>query len=264
MNEIWELNKQIFELFAANKWPIIVFVIITILLIIKSRNIIIKYFYLYPSVLILLFIINPICVKILVASEFIAANRYVRLYWLFQIGAVIAYACTKLTKMADKKHTWLGKIILICLLSSMMVLGNYMFTKENYESAASLYKLPKGVVEVTDLIRKDVEKNGKVMWEIKIAVPPSLCSYIRQYDGDVQLLYGRNIENDLNANEVRRLMGEPTLDMQGIQYYSREARCNYLVLEAERLSADIPEAHGFKLIDEIYGYAIYRDICLEE
>lgn len=264
MNEIWELNKQIFELFAADKCTVWIFILITIILVLKSKNIIMRYFYLYPSMLIFLFIVNPICIKIMVASGFIASNRYVRLYWLFPIGCVTAYACTILTKASAKKHTWLGKITCLCLLISMAVLGNYMFTKENYDRATNIYKLPKGTMEVTDIIHKDATEDGKVMWEIKIAVPPSLCPYIRQYDGDVQLLYGRNIENDLNANEVRRLMEEPTLDMQGIQYYARKAHCNYLVLEEERLKADIPEAYGFKLVDKIYGYAVYRDICFTE
>lgn len=264
MNEIWELNKQIFELFATNEWTVWIFFLVTILLIIKSKNIIVKYFYLFPAVLLLLFIVNPICIKIMVASGFIAANRYVRLYWLFQIGVVIAYACTKLSKLASRKYSWLGKMTVLCLLTSIVVLGNYMFTKENYESATSLYKLPRGTVEVTNIIREDAEKNGKVMWEVKIAVPPSLCPYIRQYDGDVQLLYGRNIESDLNANEVRRLMGEPTLNMLGIQFYARKARCDYIVLETERIGSDMPEEHGFQRIDDIYGYAVYKDICFPE
>ena len=256
--------EDIYNMFSEQSGTVEIFFLLLVVLFFASKNKRLKLYFIMPSFLILLFITNPISMKVFVESGFIEANRYVRLYWLLPVGLVVAYGATFLIKIAEKESVFFKRVCFVMIMIMMLFFGDYMFTEENFSEATNIYKLPSGVVEVTDIICEDVITNGGEITDIRIAVPLSLSSYIRQYNADIKMLYGRNSEATVTANEVRRLMKEDEYNIHGLQSYLRRGSCSYVVLDADKKQIGNIEEYGYILIGETNGYLIYKDLECEE
>lgn len=264
MENYLEKVNQIYELFCGSGQEVIFLLMLLVLMLKISDNKLLKMYILYPILAELIFIMNPISIRFFVNTGLLAENRYVRLFWLMQIGILVAAAVCecfgRLQKSTGKMRVFLG----ILLAMIIILMGKSTLTKENYQTVTNAYKLPEGVIEVVDTIESDCLRDGVDLSTIKIAVPVSLAPYIRQYRGDIKMLYGRNIENDVVSSSVQRLMQEEELKPDQISVFAKKGLCNYIVLEDNKPLTEPFEEYGYELVDVVKGYAVYKDLTIDK
>ena len=94
--------EEIWKLFVGNGRVVVTALIVMLLFLLWPGNKRLKQFLLYPSLIILIFINNPLSIYYIVDKELMAYSRYVRLYWLLPISFVLAFLCVKVVKKARK------------------------------------------------------------------------------------------------------------------------------------------------------------------
>ena len=180
---------------------------------------------------------------------------YWRMFWLLPIPMVLAYTCTKL--YGRFKKGWIRGICIVILAAAIGLTGRNLYLPEvtPYQKATNIYKLPQEVVDVCDLINADWNSTE----EVRVIAPEAIGGYIRQYDANVQLLYGRR--GDM-INKVKRIYegmesGNPPI--KRIVRYARKHRYLYFVYETnEQQDAKLKEL-GFEPIGQCDAYIIYKD-----
>lgn len=235
---------------------------IIVLLVVVSKNRKLKQYFLYPSLVVIVFTLNPLTIRILIQSNLVDISRYVRLFWLIPIAFLFAYIGTVAAERTDQK--WRKGMVSLVFLLAVVIGGTYMFTDGNYTVAENEYKLPDEVVKVTDFIVNDIGAQGKNINEIRIAAPPELSTYIRQYNGNIRMLYGRNWESSTPALEMMRLLSADEMDVNGIKTYASasEGAINYIILDETKKRNGSMEENGFELKGQIGKYLIYENLML--
>ena len=218
------------------------------LLIIKRRDAVLCQAILYPTVGVILCVINPLLIGIMDA---LIGNlsRYVRIYWLLPIIIVLGISAVMLGDLAsDEKKKW-GIYGLVCLLLAFT--GIPLFTKQNFARTENVYKLPQEAIEICEMFPENTK-------DIRIVVPPTLSPYIRQYDGNIRMLHGRYI--NWEKPEIYQLMEQKELDIPYITKYSRTYSCDYVVMETTKPWNDSMESWGFEEKGRAGDYILYRDV----
>lgn len=211
----------------------------------------------YSLVAFFLVICNPIVVNVL--KKVLTIYTYWRIYWIFPIGFIIAFAAVKLIfSISDKKKRI---VTIFSIIITIMASGNCAFKyfkvsevkkfdylNYNFAKVNNLYKIPDEALEVSIIISEHNLQNKKVM------APEELVPYIRQYDAKVKLVYGRDpwgySENwrldMLNKGKITQLI--PGIDMLD---------CNYIVFRKETKFDDDISKYGYELLGETEKYDIY-------
>lgn len=262
MQNYVEQISQIFKLYKGDGTEVLFYLIILIIMLRISSDKRFKTYILYPSIVEILFVINPISIAVFVNTGLLPEKRYVRLFWLLQVSLVMGGICYECIQKTGEKVKEKRSMVIILLIGILLITGNYTFINDNFQSVSNLYKLPEEAIEVADSIRENCDLNGKDVSEVRIAVPVTLAPYIRQYDGNIKMLYGRGVESNIASSEVQRLQQEEELNIQEISMYAKDGQCDYIVLEECKPFSEDPERYGYELVDSVKGYAIYRDTSL--
>lgn len=263
MSHFLEQIRYIYRLFSENGPVMTGFVIAICYLMYMSKNKLLKKYFIYPTIVVLIVINNPITINLLVDSEFLVRERYVRLYWLIPVSMLIAYTCTMIMERCqEKKRKYAVGFLMVCLI---VISGNYMFQSGNFQSASNLYKLPQEAVDVTDRIVQDVEESGAKIQDTRIVVDGSLSGYIRQYNGEIKLLYGRHIEYTADtdwtiAEKVKDAMAADVLDCELVAVNARKGGCSYIVIHSKKSLDGSLEYYGYEFLDTVDGYSVYKDV----
>lgn len=279
MAEAMDIGRQIYDLFRGSGATVSIYFVVLLILVLQSKNERVRHFILYPAIVVLLLIWNPILLQKVVMSGRLSMERYVRMYWLLPIPITMAYGAVKLMRsagdaMAHHGKETVGKLpchpdrkvsfAAVAIVVAMILLGDYMFKAENYSDATNLYKIPQAALEVTDAIREDAGASAVEPGEVRIVVPESISSYVKQYDGEIKMLFGRYGYGydiyDRNAEAIVWNMHEEQLDMNWICDYARAGGCNYVVVENWKPQVGSLEERGYAFLGDVAGYLIYRDM----
>ena len=252
--------EDIWLLFVGDGKVVVTTLIVMFLFLLWPGNKRLKQFLLYPSLVVLIFINNPLSIYYIVDRNLMAYNRYVRLYWLLPISFVLAFLCVKVVVKAKK---W-RRIVVAFLCSGIIIYtGNYMFTEESYTKMTNLYKIPDDVIEICDFIEEDLEFNKKKIEETRIIIPLNYSSYIHQYNGDIKTLYGRYNDSPLYysiAQEMMQLMEAPELDVKAICEGAHESECEYIVVDAHKSKKGKFIKYDYEKLIETEDYVIYKQV----
>lgn len=263
MGNFFREIQEIYQLFSGSGLVMTGFAIAVCYLLYKSKNQLLRKYFLYPSLIVFIVVNNPITIGLLVETGFMEQERYVRLYWLLPISVIIAYACTMFIERVRKQRSkYIVGFLIICM---MFFSGSYIFASGNFQKATNPYKLPQKVINVTDRIVEDIEKDGGKVEETRIVVPSDLSGYIRQYNGDIKLLYGRRVEYNTDvdgylAEQVKDAMDEGSVDCELVATKARKSGCKYVVVEKEKKLEGELEGYGYELMKVQDGYSIYKDV----
>ena len=105
------------------------------------------------SIIILLLNLNPIFTNF--SIKFIGKSVYWRVYWLFPIGLVLAYAFTELIfKMPTKWKKILASILVVIVI---VIGGKWVYNEENFSSVSNYYKIPDTILDVIFQVSADDE-----------------------------------------------------------------------------------------------------------
>lgn len=205
----------------------------------------------YP-VVILFIVLNPLFAWI-VDTFFLSGAVYTRLYLLIPIHVVIAYA---MFSVLDNLKRISGKVILSMLFLSLLLFsGNTYYQEGLFSQADNLMKIPNETIDVCNILR---ENEGK----IKVIAPADVLPYIRQYDADILLCYGRNG----NSNEKERTKNlftqfeNPEVDVEYIVSEIRDMECEYIVYYKNNLVVEQFVSQGYVKIGETENYVVLKEV----
>ncbi len=202
-----------------------------------------RYTFLWFSVVVLVFIYNPItlfvCRKFLEPTTF--DQYYLRFYSLIPIMAVIAYMFT----LVLKRFTGIKKlagVVGVCAL--IAVLGKCIYTEDWFTKAENRNKVPQDVITICDLFADDDRD------VIRIMAPQDIAVYLRQMDSRFSMPYSRSLPDE--AYELTNEKPDPS----EIVRYAKENDVSYVVVSAVDNVLNTYLNYGFKLYGRTAHYAV--------
>lgn len=187
-------------------------------------------------------------------------ETYYRVLWLLPMGVTISYAGCRLFAA----HKRIG---LVVMAAAVIVCGTYVYDSPVHDSpyiskAENLYHIPQTVVEVCDYLKENEE-----LAYIQAVFPEELVHFVRQYDTDIGMPYGRSmlVPQWGYYNAVHEAMEKSeVIDMEALLQATRESLCNYIIIHEARELSDDPANYRLELMDNIDGYLIYKDVDVEQ
>lgn len=142
---------------------------------------------LIPTGFIFICIVNPLLVFFMGGEYY-----YWRLFWILPNGIIIALGITKLIKSTRK--ILLKCIVLVVGVCTILGLGSNSFITSKYTKTDNAYKISQEAIDVCTIMLS-VDDNPRCV------APKELLAEIRQYSGDIEMMYGRNVQGYINGLE---------------------------------------------------------------
>lgn len=191
------------------------------------------------------------------------AGTYWRMWWLVPTGIGLAYVGTKL--IYEYRLTGCLLTLLIFTLG-----GGLIYSRDNpvmkkgetplIQVAENNYKLPQYVIDVCNLLEADTDGY------ICAAFPPEFLPYVRQYDVNIMMPYGREQFDSTHLDkpsgffeEMNRatVLHEP-YDFTVIRKKCIDNHTNYLIVNNLVEYANNPSDSGYEYYTTYGVYEIYR------
>lgn len=213
--------------------------------------------FLLPMGLIMFCVLNPILYKY-VFSKIV----YWRLFWMFPTAILIGTAAVQLIRSSKGKAVKLFVLAAICVL--IVIKGTNVFQHGGFTKVQTFEKLPKEVQMVCDVILELEEEPRCIM-------PRPLLVDARQYSGEIQLMYGRNIyeyitdftERDrLTWIQIEGLAGAYGMekDYGVVLQYAVEEDYQFVITYEDRpIPQEILDQYGYEDISHCEGFIIYHE-----
>ena len=198
--------------------------------------------------------LNPIVINFL--ASLTVNTRSVRIFWAFPIIIGLGYVCACLIENGRK---WKQILVLVLTAALLFCTGGTILNRENYVAECNLYKIPDDVIEVADAI----EENSRQEWEYPYVMTTIyLSTYLRQYDGNIRLLYGRT-KSGSEGKELYNLMREymdkdiPYEVLYDMGCQAIDKGVNMIVLLKYQVQNEALETLGFYRVDCLEDYYIF-------
>ena len=218
----------------------------------KTKRILLLY---VPLLVFLLFFVPP--VRMVYVAVFDEGNTYYRLLWLLPFTVTCAYAGVT----AFAKHRRIG-LVVCCVFTALA--GKMVYKSVYMSRAENAYHLPQVAVDVVDLVREDAEEHDTFdlnSERILVAFPADLVHYVRQYDANLVMPFGREMVEPAwdHWNWIYDAMEEAdVIDMELLTNLLQVEGYRYLVLRKGRATDRDPATWGYELIGERGNYLVYR------
>ena len=206
-----------------------------------------------PSLIILVTILNPVSYKLILHK-----TRFWRLFWMIPYVYIILLGFIELIKRYDS--VWKKLAITFSCLIIIMISGNNIYA--GHASIEDMYRLPEGVTRVAE---KMLEEEAHP----RCIVGGDLKTSIRLYSGDIEPMYGRNVENYINKaseydKKIDKEMESEHPDYKYILSYARRLKYSFVVNTADKpIDRELQDRYGYKLLDESKDYNIYYNSELD-
>ena len=188
-----------------------------------------KEYLVYPALIIMLIIFNPVIIHLL--YKYIEVEeRIVRLYWPLPMYAVIVYCFVHALSRLDG----LRKKIILCVSAVFLLLlmTNFNHSGQSYTPARNPQKMPVGTKEVCDAIYEyNLHEPCDVMMEA------DLFFWVRSYRSAIRVPYIRDIKHWYN--------NDGALDLDTVGKTGAENGCKYVVLNTGSPYAGDVEKYGY-------------------
>lgn len=222
-------------------------------LLIKEKNRTLRAILVFAPLVILLAVICPITYKMFEITHLDTAIYY-RILWVIPMAVITVYAIVK----ATGKNTLTRVIGLVVAVILFALCGKCVYASDHMYEAENVYGIPQDAVTVVDRIRQDAPERQR----ITILVPSVLTLYVRQYDADICMPYGRemfDINTDYSIPIFEAFEKTNPIKMDELLEQSRLFEVEYIVFYAGQLTDKEPEEAGLKLVDTLGNYIIYKD-----
>ena len=183
------------------------------------------------------------------------SDTYYRILWLIPMYVVIGYGACKAVMNFKNDAVRRGMLALILLI--IAVTGSFVYANQYMSKAENLYHIPQNVIDICDVIAPE---DGEP--RVRAAFPSELVHFVRQYDTDILMPYGREmvVTQWDYYNAVYEVMEKPeTIDATALLEATRQTKCRYIVLSDSRQIDQSLEELGLNAIANIDGYTIYED-----
>ena len=153
-----------------------------------------------------------------------------------------------------------GVLALIVLIIG--VTGSFVYANQYMSVAENLYHIPQNVIDICDLIAPE---DGEP--RVRAAFPSELVHFVRQYDTDILMPYGREmvVTQWDYYNAVYEVMEKPeVIDATALLEATRQTKCHYIVLaDSRKINRNLCDL-GLNSVASIDGYTIYEDLEVEK
>ncbi|MFA9376827.1 MAG: DUF6056 family protein [Lachnotalea sp.] len=247
----WQIIQEGYEKYEVAGGTQLLLIISIIAMLIKEKKYENRHFAYYIITLLIIIFSPPIAV--IFSNHFIGSDVYWRVFWLVPTVIVIAFVATKLIEKIGKKSKQRLSIFTIIIL--IMVGGTCVYHSGNFTKSTNSYKIPQEAVDIC----KMVEQEGT----IKIVVPETIVSYIRQYNPNIRLMYGRNMGKDVTKGdryEFLMQLNSTDPDIEFIAEFARDKKCDYVVFENISNGIEGMENYGYELFGNTEHYTIFKNV----
>lgn len=191
-------------------------------------------------------------IAFVLGKYFIGSDVYWRVFWLIPSSIIIGLVGVKQIERISKCYQ--KKLFLLAFIMVLVLGGKNIFNSDNYTKSTNSYKLPQEVIELCEM----VAPNGG---NTKMVVPETIVSYIRQYNPNINLLYGRNLGKDTQKGKKYKILlqlnsSEP--DTKYIAKYIKKKDCNYVVFDNSSIGIEEIEQYGYKLYGTTASYTVFK------
>lgn len=261
MYGIFMESVVIFKNYVGGRYIVAIFLLALLYLFLAEKDKRRRAMFVYMPISLLLAFFFPITRKAFVRLMG-EGDTYYRILWLVPMGIVIAYGGLKFAGfVCEKKGQWMKRFALAALAAAVAFGGTYVYASQYMSRAENLYHIPQKVIDICDVIAP--AEGEERIWAV---FPTDLVYFVRQYDTDIQLLYGREMVEPKwqYAEPVHTVMNHPVrIDIEELLALTRERNCTYIVLPNNKGVSAAPEDFGLELLDTIEGYPIYYDPMAE-
>lgn len=207
----------------------------------------------YTSVFLLFLFFFPFSAYFLMKTVF-DQETYYRILWFLPVSIGIAYGAVHLISRQKKFGRKLVLTVLACAL--LITGGNYTYDNPTFEKADNAYHIPQAVIDVCEAIKP----TNSLGWVCAV-VPQEFISYVRQYDSNIHLPYGREvlIPRWNQWHPMYQTMEADIIYAKTLAKQAREENCQYIILHENKVFDEDIEQYHFKLVDTIDNYNIYLD-----
>lgn len=184
---------------------------------------------------------------------FIGVDVYWRVFWLIPSIVVVAYVATMLIEQQNRVSQ--RNLVFIAVTVLIIIGGRFIYNNENFKKSTNPYKIPQEVIEICDMVESENT--------IKMVVPETIVSYIRQYNPKIDLLYGRNLGKDSKRGKNYQFLlqlNSPEPDILYIAEYARDKECEYVIFENTSTGIEKMIDYGYENYGRTANYTIFKDI----
>lgn len=252
----FEYMCEMYNLYFQNYWYLFVVGVVLVLMLTRYRNKENNSALWICGIIWLLFL-NPVVIGLICSLKGAVTGRYVRIFWLFPFVLGIAYVGTRIL---EGRKVYQKVLLIVFVAVILNVTGGWILSSKYFTEAPNLYKLPAEVIEVADKL----EENKKETWGCPcVMANVYLSTYLRQYDGNLIQLYGREpIDN--NGEEIYgQLYAAADAEIPYDQLYALGQSAvgkgvNMIVLAKHQVQSQALESVGFARVDKTENYYIFR------
>lgn len=202
-----------------------------------------------PLIVIILCIFNPFLYQ-----KFLIGVSYWRMFWMIPDAMLIAYVITDIIKRLKPIY---GKvIILLSFIVLIVCIGTNMYNRELFCKIQNPQKVSPQTKEICDVILS-VDKHPKCI------IPDGMYIEARQYNGDIELMYGRNAEGYINELPEKYMYVHYYMwtDSPNYEYVFEAAKrdgYNFVVCNKNKpVPDDILDKYGYGDCLDAGGYWVY-------
>lgn len=252
----FEYMCEVYTSYFKNYWYLLLIGLVILALLTVYRSKVSKSMLWICGIIWLLFL-NPVVIYLVCSLKGAVTGRYVRIFWLFPFIIGIAYVGTRIL---EGRKIYQRILILVLAAFILNMTGGTILSSKYFAEAPNLYKVPAEVVEVADKL----EEYKREEWpHVCVMANIYLSIYLRQYDGDLIQLYGREAL-DANGGELYAPLYEmASQEIPYDQLYELGQKAvgkgvNMIVLAKYQVQSQALEAVGFERVDETENYYIFR------
>ena len=253
MTAAWEEMTEAVKMSFEGNWYLLFFFGCLVYLLIaekKWRN------FTIPALLLSALVLNPFFYQKLWVP--VLKYAYWRTFWMLPIVPVLAATIVSIAGKCRKKT---GKVVVCICAAALCLLGGhrvYDSDTNRFYPAANAYKLPQGVIEVSDYLLS-LEEHPRVVADARL-----IC-YIHQYTMDIDLMYGREALGQYilgigpDQEAVYEQMQSDHPDYQMIRQSMSNGSYTYLVVDRARIPEGVSITDsGFQFLADVNDYSIYK------
>ena len=200
----------------------------------------------YPSLIILLILFNPVIIHLI--YKFIGVEeRIVRLYWPLPMDAVIVYCFVHALSSLEKR--WKKLVLSAAAVFLLFVGTGFQHSGQSYTFARNAEKMPVGTKEVCDAIYE-----YSLHDPCDVIMPTELFFWVRPYRASIRTPFIRDIKNWYDENGA--------LDLDTVGSVGAENGCKYVVLNSGEPVTGKVEKYGYSVLTVVPAgddsYTIYE------
>lgn len=246
----WQIIELAYERYAATGVIQLLLISAVMIILIKDKKKENRQLAYYVIMLLIIIFLPPVG---FIFGKYLGESVYWRIFWLVPSVIVIAYAATRLIEQQgralQKKITFLAITVLI------MIGGKFIYNSENFTKSTNPYKIPQEVIEICEMVAPE--------GTTRIVVPETIVSYIRQYNPEIDMLYGRNLGKDTQKGKNYQFLlqlNSPQPDISYIAEYARARECEFVVFENTSSGIEEMINYGYENYGSTASYTVFKNI----